>query len=121
MVYGGTIRERFDELSAMPTRTGAQDNDLCVITNWYLGSTRLLTHGELRHYAEALYLRQSQDVYQYDSMYATAPCSLVFGSLVIDWEHTCEHIEATLREQRQVVVIVGADGDEEYFAVNSTL
>lgn len=118
MVYGGTIRERFDELSAMPTRTGAQDNDLRVITDWYRDDTRLLTHDELRHVVEALYCRQSHDVYLYDPTHAHTLCSLVFGNLVIDWDQSCAYIEAALRAAGRAIVIVDAEGDEEYFAVD---
>lgn len=121
MVYGGTIRERFDELSAMPTRTGAQDNDLRVITDWYRDDTRLLTHDELRHVVEALYCRQSHDVYLYDPTHAHTLCSLVFGNLVIDWDQSCAYIEAALRATGRAIVIVDAEGDEEYFAVDHTL
>lgn len=118
MVYGGTIRARFDELSSMPTRTGAQDNDLRVITDWYRGDTRLLTHDELRHAVEALYRRQSHDVYLYDPTHAHTLCSLVFGNLVIDWDQSCAYIEAALRATGRAIVIVDAEGDEEYFAVD---
>jgi hypothetical protein len=124
MIYGGTIRERFEDLSAMPTRTHAQDNDLRVITDWYRDDTRLLTHDELRQFVEQLYCRQSHDIYLYDPTHAHTPCSLVFGHLVIDWDQSCAHIEATLRAAGRAIVIVDTDedyGDEEYFAIDHTL